>query len=137
MKTWQDCYNRYVEHLNAVTPLTKRIPDDIRKLMTKAEIETASAHLNAVQEGLSEDAKISAKMVVADFTVWRDATDAYVSQHNEIVKNAPTPEREKELEARKNNYNGARHEVSRARTDSKTPRRRKPGGAFFCHMAKK
>ena len=107
MKTWQDCYNRYAEHLNAVTPLSKRIPEDIRKLMTKAEYEAASKHLDAVQEGLSEDARIGAKMVVADFTVWRDATDAYVSQHNEIVKNGPTPEREKDLEARKNNYNGA------------------------------
>ena len=107
MKTWQDCYNRYAEHLNAVTPLSKRIPEDVRKLMTKAEYETASKHLDAVQEGLSEDARISAKMVVADFTVWRDATDAYVSQHNEIVKSGPTPEREKDLEARKNNYNGA------------------------------
>jgi TPR repeat protein len=107
MKAWQDCYNRYVEHLNAVTPLTKRIPEDVKKLLTKAEMEKASAHLIAVQEGLSEDAKIGARMVVADFTAWRDATDAYISQHNEIVKNAPTPEREKELEARKNNFGGA------------------------------
>jgi hypothetical protein len=91
MKTWQDCYNRYVEHLNAETPLTKRIPADIKKLLTAAEMEKASAHLAAVQEGLSEDAKISARMVVADFTAWRDATDAYISQHNEMVKAAPAP----------------------------------------------
>ena len=107
MKTWQDCYNRYVEHLNAETPLTKRIPADIRKLLTKAETAKATAHLAAVQEGLSEDARISSRMVVADFTAWRDATDAYVRQHNEIVKNAPTTEREKELESRKNNYGPA------------------------------
>jgi len=107
MTAWQDCYNRYVAHLNAETPLTKRIPADIKKLMTAAEMEKASAHLSAVQQGLSEDAKISARMVVADFTAWRDATDAWISQHNEIVKNSPTPEREKELESRKNNYGGA------------------------------
>jgi TPR repeat protein len=107
MKTWQDCYNRYVEHLNAVTPLTKRIPDDVRKLLTKPELEQATAHLAEVQERLSEDAKIGARMVVADFTVWRDATDAYIGQHNEIVKNAPTLDREKELDSRKNNYGGA------------------------------
>jgi TPR repeat protein len=104
MKAWQDCYNRYVEHLNAVTPLTKRIPEDIRKLLTKAEMEKAAAHLSAVQQGLEEDARIGARMVVADFTAWRDATEAYTTQHNEIVKNAPAPEREKELESRKNNY---------------------------------
>jgi TPR repeat protein len=107
MKTWQDCYNRYVEHLNAVTPLTRRIPDDVRKLLTKPELEQATAHLAEVQERLSEDAKIGARMVVADFTVWRDATDAYIGQHNEIVKNTPTLEREKELDSRKNNYGGA------------------------------
>jgi hypothetical protein len=107
MKAWQDCYNRYAEHLNAVTPLTKRIPEDIKKLLTKAEYDKATAHLNVVQEGLSEDAKISARMVVADFTAWRDATDAYISQHNEIVKNTPTLDREKELDSRKNNYGGA------------------------------
>jgi hypothetical protein len=95
MKAWQDCYNRYVEHLNAETPLTKRIPADIKKLLTKAELEKATAHLNTVQEGLSEDARIGARMVVADFTAWRDATDAYISQHNEIVKNAPASERQK------------------------------------------
>jgi hypothetical protein len=104
MKTWQDCYNRYAEHLSAITPLSKRIPEDIRKLLTKAELEKASVHLNAVQEGLQEDARIGARMVVADFTAWRDATDAYVSQHNEIVRSAPTPERERELDSRKNNY---------------------------------
>jgi TPR repeat protein len=107
MRAWQDCYNRYVEHLNAETPLTKRIPADIKKLLTKAEMEKATAHLAAVQEGLSEDARISARMVVADFTAWRDATDAYIGQHNEIVKGAPTPDREKELESRKNNYGTA------------------------------
>lgn len=104
MSAWQDCYNRYIAHLNAETPLTKRIPADIKKLLTKAEMEKVAAHLTVVQENLSEDARISARMVVADFTAWRDATDAYTSQHNEIVKGAPTPERQKELESRKNNY---------------------------------
>jgi TPR repeat protein len=107
MKTWQDCYNRYVTYLNAQTPLTKRIPDDLRKLLTTAEMQKATAHLTAVQEGLAEDAKIGARMVVADFTAWRDATDAYIAQHNEIVKSAPTPEREKDLDNRRNNYGGA------------------------------
>jgi TPR repeat protein len=93
MKTWQDCYNRYIEHLNAQTPLSKRIPDDVRKLMTKAELEKSEAHLAAVQEGLAENAKVGSRMVLADFTAWRDATEAYVSQHNEIVKKAPSPDK--------------------------------------------
>lgn len=108
MAAWQTCYNRYIEHLNAQTPLSKRIPEDIKKLFTAAELEKAQAHLAVVQEGLSENAKIGSKMVVADFTAWRDATEAYINQHNEIVKNAPSPDREKELENRRNNnYGGA------------------------------
>jgi hypothetical protein len=61
--------------------------------MTKAELEKSEAHLAAVQEGLAENAKVGSRMVLADFTAWRDATEAYVSQHNEIVKKAPSPDK--------------------------------------------
>jgi TPR repeat protein len=108
MTAWQTCYNRYIEHLNAQTPLSKRIPDDVRKLLTTAELEKAHAHLAVVQESLAENAKIGGKLVVADFTAWRDATEAYINQHNEIVKNAPSPDKEKDAAYRRNNnYGGA------------------------------
>jgi hypothetical protein len=42
--------------------------------------------------------------VLADFAAWRDATEAYVAQHNEIVKGAPSAERQRDIEARKSNY---------------------------------
>jgi hypothetical protein len=88
---WQDCYNRYVTNLNAATPLTKRIPPDIAKLMTKEETEQSAAYLAQLQANLTEEAKVSSKLVLADFAAWRAATEAYVTEHNQMVKqNAST-----------------------------------------------
>jgi hypothetical protein len=87
---WQDCYNRFVVNLNAASPLVKRIPPDVAKLMNKDEHEKARVHLEQVQANLSENAKVSAKMVLADFAVWRSATEAWVLEHNAIVKGAPS-----------------------------------------------
>ena len=93
MKTWQECHNRWVEHLNSLLPLTKRIPEDVSKLLTKDEMEKATAHLKEVAQRVSEDTQVSGKLVVADFTAWRNATEAYVNEHNEMVKKAPPPEK--------------------------------------------
>lgn len=86
MKNWQDCYNRFVTHLNEVTPLTKLIPADVARLMNKQEMEKATAHLEQVQANVAEGARVSSRLVLADFAVWRDATESYIKQHNEIVE---------------------------------------------------
>ncbi len=89
MKDWEACHNRWVKYLNASLPLTKRIPDDIAKLLTKDETDKATAHLKEVSDRLAEDTKVAGRMVVADFDAWRAGTEAYVKEHNEMVKNAP------------------------------------------------
>jgi hypothetical protein len=86
---WQDCYNRFVVNLNAASPLIKRIPPDIAKLMNKEELEKARLHLEGVQANLTENAKVNAKLLLADYAVWRSATEAWVSEHNAIVRSAP------------------------------------------------
>ena len=86
---WQDCYNRFVQNLNAVSPLSNRIPADVAKLMNATEMEKAKAHLAQVQENVSEEAKVGAKMTLADVAVWRSATEAYIAEHNAIVNKAP------------------------------------------------
>jgi TPR repeat protein len=93
VKQWESCYNRAVAHLNASSPLTKLIPPDVSKLMNKDEMARATAHLKQVHDNLAEDAKVSAKLVLADFAAWRNATEAYVKVNNDIVKNAPPPDR--------------------------------------------
>jgi len=89
---WQDCYNGFVQNLNAASPLENRIPADIAKLMNLAEMQQAKKHLAQVQENLSEEAKVGAKMVLADVAVWRSATEAYIAEHNAIVTKAPKDE---------------------------------------------
>lgn len=94
MKAWEACHNALVKHLNASLPLTNLIPQDIAKLMTKDEMDKATAHLKQVGDNLGEDTKVAGKLTLADFGVWRNATEAYVKEHNEIVKNAPPPDRD-------------------------------------------
>lgn len=84
---WQNCYNKFVTNLNEASPLSKRIPADIAKLMTKEETEASHAHLARVRENLAEEAKVSSKLILADFAAWKSATEAYVSEHNAMVKN--------------------------------------------------
>jgi hypothetical protein len=86
---WQDCYNGFVNNLNAVSPLSARIPADIARLMNASELERAGKHLAQVQENIAEEARVGAKLVLADVGVWRSATEAYVGEHNAIVKKAP------------------------------------------------
>lgn len=103
VKAWQDCYNRYVTHLNESAPLVKRIPPDVAKLMNKDEMQRAQAHLEQVHANMSEDARVSSKLVLADFGAWRSATEAWVSEHNEIVRNTPSADQQREIDARRNN----------------------------------
>lgn len=86
VKSWQECYNKYVGNLNAAMPLTKRIPPDIAKLMTKDETERSTAYLAQLEANLTEEAKVSSKLVLADFAAWRAATETYVNEHNAMIK---------------------------------------------------
>jgi TPR repeat protein len=86
---WQDCHNAFVSNLNAASPLSKQIPADIAKLMNLAETERAHAHLDQVQQNIAEEAKVGAKLVLADVAVWRNATEAYIAEHNAIIDKAP------------------------------------------------
>jgi TPR repeat protein len=104
VQAWQDCYNGFVANLNAASPLTKKIPPDIAKLLNKSELDKATTYLDEVHANLAEDARVTAKLVLADFGAWRSATEAYVAEHNEIIKNGPSAERQQDIDARKNNY---------------------------------
>jgi hypothetical protein len=104
VEAWQDCYNNFVRNLNANAPFTKLIPKDVADLLTKDEHVKAKAHLDDLYARMAEDARVSAKLVLADFAAWRDATDKYVAEHNRMVNGAPSAERQKDIEARKQNY---------------------------------
>lgn len=88
VNAWKTCYNDAANGLNAANPLTQRIPKDVADLMTKDEMATATTYLGTVFSNLIEEARVSSKLFMADYTVWRDATDAYVTENNRIVKEA-------------------------------------------------
>ena len=95
LATWQTCYNGFVENLNAAKPLTKRIPKDVADLLTKEEMATATAHLEAVYSRIAEEARVSSKLLLADVAVWRSATDAYVTDANKIIGDAAADKKRK------------------------------------------
>ena len=86
VNAWQLCHNSFVEYINTVNPLTKLIPKDIADLMTKEEMAIATKHLEEVYTRVVEESRVTAKLFMADFTVWRDATEAYISDYNAMVK---------------------------------------------------
>jgi TPR repeat protein len=104
IEAWQACYNGFVRNLNDSSPLVKHIPADVEKLMNQHEMDKARSYLDGVYTAIAEDARINAKLVLADVGVWRSATDAYVAEHNMIMKSLPSAERQQDIEARKRNY---------------------------------
>ena len=108
MDAWQACHNRAVEHFNASTPLTKQIPADVAALIDPDEMEGGTARLKEVQENVAESLRVRGKLVLADFTAWRDATEVWVREHNDIVNSGPSEERQRDIDARKTNYSGSK-----------------------------
>lgn len=101
---WQECYNGFVANLNAHATVAKRLPEDITKLLNEPELDAVKTHIDAVHQRIAADAAISAKLVLADYAAWRSATEAYVSEHNALVKSSTANDRSNELDARRNNY---------------------------------
>lgn len=101
---WQECYNAFVNNLNASMPLTKKIPADVAVLMKQEETDQARTYLAKVEQNLVEEAKVKRKLVLADVAAWRTATEAWVTEHNAIIKSGPSQERQDEIDARKRNY---------------------------------
>jgi len=104
VSAWQDCYNGFARNLNDASPLVKRIPADVEVLMNKQEMEQAGRYLDGVQERIAEDAKVRSQLLLADFAAWRNATDAWVTEHNAIIKGGPSADRQQDIDARKRNY---------------------------------
>lgn len=104
IEKWQACYNTYAARLNDAGPLGKRMPADIAALLSPGEMAQAETRYTSTIQTMQEDARVSAKLALADIAAWRSATNAYVAEHNAIVQSGPSPERIRELEARKANY---------------------------------
>lgn len=85
---WQECYNAFVANLNAHAKVAQRVPADIAKLLNEKEMDAAQAHIDEVHQRIAAAATIDAKLVLADFSAWRTATENYVGEHNAAIKSA-------------------------------------------------
>jgi hypothetical protein len=86
MIEWRDCYNAFANYVNALPLPEERIPAAVRARMSKEELAQAKAHILEAQAFVVDSAGVNAKVVLADFDAWRNATEAYVKEHNIIVK---------------------------------------------------
>jgi TPR repeat protein len=104
MAAWQECYNGFVANMNANATVAQRIPADIAKLLNQKEMDAAQARIVNVHDAISADASIGAKLLLADFAAWRSATEAYVVEHNALVKSSTETDRVNEQDARRKKY---------------------------------
>jgi hypothetical protein len=79
---WKQCYNGFVQNINAAQPSGKRIPADVAALMTDAEMAQAKAHLDKVYARVAADAQVGADKTMAAYDKWSKSTAAYVAQSN-------------------------------------------------------
>lgn len=97
MEAWQSCHNAFVQNLNDANPLSKRVPKDLWDLMNKVETEAALARIQEAQTRIGEEAKINASLVLADFAAWRKATEAFVDEHNAVMKAATNVDKSRSI----------------------------------------
>ena len=86
LTAWQLCHNRFADNINKDEPLEKRIPNDVWNLMDASEREKAVARIKTVQADIAAAAGVKAKLIMADYEAWRNATDAWVREHNATTK---------------------------------------------------
>lgn len=97
---WEACYNGFVDNLHDAMPAGKRIPAEIARLMTPAEMEAARAHLEHVYDAVGINAQANAADTISKRDAWRSATEKYVAEQNEAQKKMEEQMREQEKQRR-------------------------------------
>jgi TPR repeat protein len=85
-RSWQACYNDFVQNMNDAMPTGERIPPDVARLMNQIEYDQAVTHLSAVVARVAAGATTDAAAIVARQTRWKSATEEYVAEQNRITK---------------------------------------------------
>jgi len=83
IKDWRDCYNGFVENVNAALPPGKMIPAEVLDMMTPAEAQQAQRHLDQVYNKVIADARRDAQALTAREEAWLKETERYVSAENQ------------------------------------------------------
>lgn len=82
IKSWQLCYNGFVENLSAAMPAGKVIPQEVLDMMSPAEFERVQAHIEPVYRKIMSDAQAQAAVTLAQRDAWEKSTQAFVLEEN-------------------------------------------------------
>lgn len=77
---WAICYNDFTKNLKAAGPSINRIPADVRKLMTPAELAQAIARIDTAVARVVRGKEDDADTFVTERANWYAATDKYLGK---------------------------------------------------------
>ena len=83
---WQLCYKKFIANLGSVTPLGKRIPPDVARLMTPLEQAQAVAHLNDVYTAINTQANERAAAIGSAYAQWEKTSADSIASANRARK---------------------------------------------------
>ncbi|WP_423681310.1 tetratricopeptide repeat protein [Undibacterium sp. WLHG33] len=85
VKSWLECYNRFVDNVNLVLPAGKAIPKDIEEIMTDEEMTKAVHLMDTTYAHISTEAKKVTDTILEKQASWKKLTESYVISNNEKV----------------------------------------------------
>lgn len=93
---WETCYNGFVANFNDALPPGKRIPPEVAKKMTPAEMNAAQNRMAAVYEQVIAAAQSDAEAITRQREAWRLATQNHVATAND-ANNRKAQQRREDL----------------------------------------
>jgi hypothetical protein len=85
---WETCYNDFVAAINAAGPAIQRIPADVVRLMTPAEVAQAAGRIDTVTAGLIQQRQIEAQAFAARRDTWLASTEKVIAESSAEVQKA-------------------------------------------------
>lgn len=81
LRRWTSCYNKFAADISAAGPTSNRIPAELRKLMTPAELAQAIQRLDTIVGAVVQRREGEADGFAARRANWMAATDKYLADN--------------------------------------------------------
>lgn len=88
VRSWQECYNGFVDNVAAAMPAGKVIPQDVLDMMSPAEFARVQAHIESLYRRIIADAQVQAAATLSQRDAWQKSTLAYATEENQRRKQA-------------------------------------------------
>jgi hypothetical protein len=86
MSAWRNCYNGFVQKMNAVLPIGAAIPPNVQAVMSEQQYVKAQTRLNDIYADLTEAQAPKAQATLDRFDRWLVSTEKYAVEHNAEMK---------------------------------------------------